>query len=131
MSHLPFQDLTLSDIQRVIELCQGIRNHYREKYPSGFYSIDDCMNDVPPLQQLELDQLYRSLSPVALQELIALKVFGNRGTVRRNHWQRDLQDAARLITEPHVLEGAFIGENLRWGLRNMMRVGLIDSDPLN
>lgn len=130
MTQLPFQELTIANIRRIIDLCEGIRRFYQEKYPTGFKSVDECIDPVLPLQQWDLDQLYERLTPVARQELIALKLFGNRGTVWPNHWQADLREASRLVNEPHVLESDCIDLYLKQGLRNMKRVSLIERNPL-
>lgn len=128
---LPFSELTLENIKNVIEFCEGIRRFYREQNPTGFWGIDYCMTVVLPLEDLKLQQLYEGLSTVALQELIALKIFGGRGKLGKNSWRQDLKEARREMSNPSFLEGHAVGDYLRQGLINMVRVGMIPRNPLD
>jgi hypothetical protein len=126
----PFIELTFADIRRVIMLCKKIIQHRRKTNPSGWYSVNDCMNAEVPREQDELDALYRGLSSTALQELIALKLFGQRGFVEAHHWKTDFRAAGLQLKWPTILEGAWVGLEVEQGLRNMARVGLLPGMPV-
>jgi len=127
---LPFEELTLIQIKRIMDLCKEIYEDYQRQNPDGFYSPGDRMNAEPCSAELELDRLYDGLSKKALQELIALKEFGKRGCVRAHHWVTDLRHAALQLDNPNALEGHGVGLHLLQGLRNMSFTGLLPGMPV-
>lgn len=130
MNVTPFKELTLDQIKCIMDLCEGIYENSRKQNPSQFYSIDDCMLAEPCPLEIELDQVYQRLSKVALQELIALKLFGQRGFVRAHHWKTDMKDAVRHLDSPNILEGYGVGRHLHEGLRNLAKVRLLPGMPV-
>ena len=130
MNETPFQELTIEQIKRIMDLCQEIREENRRKNPNGFYSTDDCMGYVPSEREEELYRLYASLSKVARWELIALKEFGKRGFVRAHHWKTDLKFAKLQLGDPNILDGDEVGLHLQQGLRNLTKTSLLPGMPV-
>jgi len=126
----PFEELTLIQIKRIMDLCKEIHEDYQRQNPDGFWSPGDCTNAAPCPAELELDRLYEGLSKKALQELIALKEFGKRGFVRAHHWVTDLRHAPLQLDNPNALEGHGVGLHLLQGLRNMSITGLLPGMPV-
>ena len=130
MNVTPFNELTLDHIKCIMDLCERICENSRKHNPSQGYTVDACMLAEPCPLEIELDRVYQRLSKVALQELIALKLFGQRGFVRAHHWKTDMKDALRHLDSPNILEGYGVELHLHEGLRNLYKVRLLPGMPV-
>lgn len=130
MFKFPFEELTLDQIKRIMDLCQEIHEDYWMRHPDGFCKVDACINpEICPADH-KLDQLYRSLSTRALRELIALKEFGKRVSVCAQDWKSDLRFAERHCDYPYARLGNALGLLLDQGIRNLVRTKLLPGMPV-